>query len=58
MTEMNESASILNNVSDRSLILLDERLRTSTYDGILYREAAHEKRAQRHRQLSRRQHES
>ena len=34
MVEMNETSSILNNLSERSLILLDEIEGTSTYDGV------------------------
>jgi DNA mismatch repair protein MutS len=34
MVEMNETASILNNISDRSLVLLDEIGRGTEYDGI------------------------
>jgi DNA mismatch repair protein MutS len=34
MVEMIEQLSILNNLSDRSLVIMDEIGRTSTYDGV------------------------
>ena len=36
MVEMNETASILNNISDRSLVLLDEIEEVLVPDGIFY----------------------